>query len=84
MCLNQLNTNATAAALLLKCFDNIKIMKKTTISIDEFSITIPYNGTDINDLFKAFELALQLYGWHDNTIKEYIKQKAAELENDEL
>ena len=57
-------------------------MKKTTISIDDISITIPYNGTDISDIFTAMELALQLYGWHPNTINEYIQQRAEDLKEE--
>jgi len=57
-------------------------MKKTTISIDDISITIPYNGTDISEIFTAIEVALQLYGWHPNTISEYIQERAEDLKEE--
>ena len=58
------------------------VTKKTTISIGDVSITIPYNGEDISDVMTAMELALELYGWHRNTIEDYIIERAFELEND--
>ena len=57
-------------------------MEKTTISIDDVTITIPKNGEDISDVMTAIELALELYGWHRNTIEDYIIERAFELEND--
>ena len=56
--------------------------KKTTISIGDISITIPYNGTDISYIMRAIELAVEASGWHRNTIEEYIIDRALELEND--
>ena len=56
---------------------------KTTVSIGDVSITIPYNGTDISDVMLAVRLALELYGWHRNTIDEYIIEEAENLINDE-
>ena len=56
--------------------------QKTTISIDDISLTIPYNGTEIEDIFTAIELALQLYGWHPNTIQEYILERAEEIQDE--
>jgi len=48
------------------------VTKKTTISIGDVSITIPYNGEDISDVMTAMELALELYGWHRNTIEDIL------------
>ena len=56
---------------------------KTTVSIGDVSITVPYNGTDISDVMLAVRLALELYGWHRNTIDEYIIDEAENLTNDE-
>ena len=57
--------------------------EKTTVSIGDVSITVPYNGTDISDIMLAVRLALELYGWHRNTIDEYIIEEAENLINDE-
>ena len=57
-------------------------MEKTTISIDDITITIPSNETDLDDTMIAIQLALELKGWHRNTIDEWIKDRAFNLEND--
>ncbi len=58
-------------------------MEKTKVSINDVSVTIPYNGTDINDTFIALQLALELAGWHRHTIEEWIIQKAEDLINEQ-
>ena len=57
-------------------------MEKTTISIDDVTITIPNDGTDLDGTMIAIQLALELKGWHRNTIDEWIIDRAFNLEND--
>jgi hypothetical protein len=56
-------------------------MDKLTISIGEISITIPEGNGQIDDAWTAVELALELYGWHRNTIEEHILARAEEIQD---
>jgi hypothetical protein len=58
-------------------------MEKTKISINDVSVTVPYNGTDINNIMVATQLAVELAGWHRDTIEDWIIQKAEDLKNEQ-
>jgi hypothetical protein len=55
-------------------------MEKTKISINDVSVTV----TDINNIMVATQLAIELAGWHRDTIEDWIIQKAEDLKNDKL
>ena len=52
---------------------------KITVSIGEVSVTIPKENGQIDDVFIAIELALELSGWHRSTIHQYIVERAEEI-----
>ena len=54
-------------------------MEKTKITIGDYSVEIPKNGTNINETMDAIILCLELSGWHRNTIQEWIIEYAEGL-----
>jgi len=55
------------------------MIEKTKITIGEYSVEIPANGTDINANMEAVLLCLELSGWHKSTINDWIIEYSEEL-----
>lgn len=56
-------------------------MRKLKISVGDYSVEIPRDETSIDETFDAIISCLELYGWHKETIKDWISEYAQEIKD---
>ena len=56
--------------------------EKLKISIGDYSVEIPNVETSIDETFAAIISCLELYGWHKETIKDWIVEYSQEIDGE--